>query len=204
MQDKVFLFPIANSILYKKVTLPYHIFEPRYLQMVKDAVAQRVPIAVLPSRSSETYLGEICVAGLPHVLATYSDGRMDIYITGTHKCYLTNFSSSSPYQVYQYESMQEDLALDDSYSLELESLRAFLERWAKNFLPDPAQREGFFRTINDPELLVNYCAVFLIDDIYVKKQLMELNSLAGKIKLLLQELGPKEVSLGPFMPTLKF
>jgi Lon protease-like protein len=204
MDNKVFLFPLSNSILFKKVTLPYHIFEPHHREMVKDAVAMQIPIGIIPYHSSEYYSGEICVAGLPHILSSYPDGRMDIYITGTIKCRLSDFVCDFPYKIYKFQIIEENLSMDDSFSMEIESLRILLERWAIHFLPDPSQRESFSHTLSDAELLVNYCAVFLVDDIIVKKEVMEANTLSEKVKLLLHVIGPKEVSLGPFMPTLKF
>lgn len=204
MDNKVFLFPLTNSVLFKKVTLPYHIFEPRYRQMIKDALAMQIPIAIVPYHASNLYRGEICVAGLPHILSTYPDGRMDIYITGTVKCRLTDFESEDPYKVYYYKELDEDMSIDDSFSIELESFKTLLERWALHFLPDPVQRETFSNTLDDAELLVNYCTVFLVDDFTVKKEVMEAETLREKIRILMHVIGPKEISLGPFMPTLRF
>lgn len=204
MDNKVFLFPLTNSVLFKKVTLPFHIFEPRYRMMIRDALTMQIPVAIVPYHPSDMYRGEICVAGLPHVLSTYPDGRMDIYITGSVKCRLTEFESEDPYKIYYYHLLEEDLSIDDSYDIELESLRVLLERWALHFLPDPVQRESFSNTLEDPELLINYCAVFLVDDWNVKKEVMEAESIREKIKILLQVIGPKEISLGPFMPILRF
>jgi hypothetical protein len=56
----------------------------------------------------------------------------------------------------------------------------------------------------DLELLINYCAVFLVDDQNIKREVMEAGSLKRKIRILTYILGPKEISLGPFMPTLRF
>ena len=204
MMNQVFLFPLPNSTLLKKVTLPFHIFEPRYRQMVKDAIAMQIPIAVIPQHVSENYQGDVCVAGIPHILATYPDGRMDIYITGTVKCKLTGFESENPYKVYDYRPIEEKPDVDDSYSIELDSLRTLLERWSLHFLPDPNQRESFHLTLDDTELLINYCTVFLVDDGKSKKDVMVADSFREKIKVLLHAIGPKEVSLGPFMPSLKF
>lgn len=206
MDNKVFLFPLTNAILFKKVTLPFHIFEPRYRQMIQDSLAMQIPIAIVPFHASDIYSGEICVAGLPHVLATYPDGRMDIYITGTIKCRLMgpDPDSEGPYNVYSYRILEEDIFIDESFAMELDSLRILLERWALHFLPDPIQRETFSNTLDDPELLVNYCAVFLVDDWEAKKEVMRADVITEKVKILLQAIGPKEIDLGPFMPTLKF
>lgn len=204
MDNKVFLFPLTNSVLFKKVTLPYHIFEPRYRQMIKDSLAMQIPIAIVPFHSSNQYRGDICVAGLPHILSTYPDGRMDIYITGSVKCRLTEFEAEDPYKIYYYKILEEDISIDDTFDIELESLKTLLERWAIHFLPDPVQRESFSNTLDDPELLVNYCAVFLVDDWNIKRAVMEAETIGEKIRILLQVIGPKEISLGPFMPILRF
>lgn len=204
MDNKVFLFPLTNSVLFKKVTLPYHIFEPRYRQMIRDSLAMQIPVAIVPYHPSNLYRGEVCVAGLPHILSTYPDGRMDIYITGSVKCRLSDFDSENPYKIYHYKLLEEDVSVDDSILLELDSFKVLLERWALHFLPDPVQRETFSHTLDDPELLINYCTVFLVDEFSVKKEVMEAASLRQKINILMRVVGPKEISLGPFAPTLKF
>jgi Lon protease-like protein len=204
MNKKVFLFPLPQSILLKKVTLPLHIFEPRYKLMVKDSLKNEIPMAIVPLHPSGHYEGKVCVAGFPHILNTYSDGRMDIYITGALKCELKEPISEDPYKSYFFRSLMEDMTIDDSCGLELESFRTLLERWALNFLQDSTQRETFKKSLNDPELLVNYCTVFLTEDFFVKKSIMECESLREKIVILMKVLGPKEIFLGPFLPKLKF
>jgi Lon protease-like protein len=172
--------------------------------MIKDSIDHQIPIAVVPSNDFEDYRGEICVAGMPHILATYPDGRLDIYITGAVKCRLTEFVSESPYKIYRYRSVEENIRSEDVYYMELTSLKIMLERWANHFLPDISQRESFAATLEDPELLVNYCAVFLVDDPQMKRMVMVAGSLEEKLRILLHVIGPKEISLGPFMPSLKF
>jgi Lon protease-like protein len=204
MDNQVFLFPLTNSILFKKVTLPYHIFEPRYRQMIRDALENQVPVGVIPHHPSGLYRGEICIAGVPRILSTYPDGRMDVSITGTLKCKLTQAQADLPYKVYAYQELKEKSLEDDSHSMELESFKNMLKKWADNFLSDSVQRHAFSRTLEDPELLINYCAIFLVDDFMVKKEVMQADALVEKINILMKIIGPKEVSLGPFMPALKF
>jgi Lon protease-like protein len=204
MDNKVFLFPLNNSLLFRKVTLPYHIFESRYRKMVKDAIEMQMPIGVVPFSLENDYEDVICVAGIPHILTTYADGRMDIYITGAIKCKLTEFDQENPYKIYYYKTLDEDMFVDEVLEYEIEALRGLLERWASHFLQDMNQRRNFSLTLDDPEVLVNYCAVFLLDDIEMKKQVMEADSMEGKIQIILKAVGPKEIPLGPFMPTLRF
>lgn len=203
--NKIFLFPLQNSVLYKKVTLPYHIFEPRYQKMIQEAIRTQTPVAIVHSDPHGHYEGSLCVGGVPHVLATYPDGRLDIYITGATKYRLTKEEAETqPYKIYEGIEVKENLAVDDSCVMEIESLRLLLEHWSVTYLPHPDQREAFFNTLNDEELLVNYCAVFLVDDIRIKEQIMMRNSIKDKIDLLVKTLGPKEIQLSQFLPPLRF
>lgn len=172
--------------------------------MIKDSIDHQIPIAVIPHNDIEDYRGEICVAGMPHILSTYPDGRMDIYITGSVKCRLTQVEGELPYKIYRYRMIEESLQTEVQFDMELTSLRLMLERWANHFLPDVTQRESFAATLDDPELLINYCAVFLVDDPSMKRMVMIAGSLEEKVRILLNVIGPKEISLGPFMPSLKF
>src|SRR6187431_2059986 len=117
MENKVFLFPLQNSVLFKKVTLPYHIFEPRFRQMISDSIDFQVPVAVVPYNENDDYRNEICVAGMPHILSTYPDGRMDIYITGAIKCRLTDFESENPYKIYRYRTIEESIGPEDAFDI---------------------------------------------------------------------------------------
>lgn len=202
MESKIFLFPLNNSLLLRKVTLPYHIFEPRYRQMVHDAIKTQTPVGVVPVDVNNNYQGEVCVAGVPQVLNTYPDGRMDIYITGSVKCRLTSFDQENPYKVYYYRPLLEVSDLGDRWIMELESLKQFLIKWSTKFLPDPLQQETFAKALQDNETLISYSVLFLIEDLSLKKKVVEASEMSRKVELLMKALGPKEISLGPFLPKL--
>lgn len=201
--EKVFLFPLNNSLLLRKITLPYHIFEPRYKQMIHDSVKTNTPIAVVPFISSDKHEDGVCVAGMPEILNSYPDGRMDIYITGQVKCLLKDFKQEDPYKIYTYEPLKETSDLGDGFEMELESLKQYLVKWAEKFLPDSHQQRVFSDTLKDPETLINYGTLFLLENMDLKKEIMMAGELSLKVKFLMSALGPKEISLGPYMPKLK-
>ena len=43
---ELLVFPLVNVTLFPKTTKPLNIFEPRYVQMVKDAIKHNKMIAV--------------------------------------------------------------------------------------------------------------------------------------------------------------
>lgn len=203
--DQIFLFPISNAILFKKVSLPFHIFEDRYREMIYDAIDRQIPVGVISFDPYDYYTGKICVAGIPHILSTYPDGKLDIYITGQTKYRIGHLIREEDYKVFQARQLHEDLEINnDQLEFEIDILKNLLKRWSLHFLPDPLQRDSFEQSLSDQELLVNFCAVFLVDEIKLRREVMEASSLYQKVKILLYAIGPKEISLGPFMPTLRF
>ncbi|HRO67146.1 MAG TPA: LON peptidase substrate-binding domain-containing protein, partial [Pseudobdellovibrionaceae bacterium] len=42
----VYLFPLVNVTLFPRTTKPLNIFEPKYLDMVRDAISTKTPIAL--------------------------------------------------------------------------------------------------------------------------------------------------------------
>ena len=59
------LFPLPNLVFFPQTRLPLHIFEPRYRQMVADAVAsdQRFGIVLLRPGWETDYFGAPAIHG---------------------------------------------------------------------------------------------------------------------------------------------
>ncbi len=74
------LFPL-DVVLFPGASLPLHIFEPRYREMISECLEQRRPFGVV--RSKEDGFAEIgCTAEIISVAKRYDDGRMDIVTEG--------------------------------------------------------------------------------------------------------------------------
>src|SRR5690554_1490632 len=95
--QSVCLFPLPNSVTLNKVSIPYHIFEPRYIKMVQDCFLNDYLIAVLTPQWNGEYEGRICVAGRPTIIQSYDNGELDIVITGVMKCRLEEKIQTHPY-----------------------------------------------------------------------------------------------------------
>jgi Lon protease-like protein len=77
------LFPL-DVVLLPDSTLPLHIFEPRYKEMVSEALTENKPFGIV--RAQENSIAEIgCVADVAEVVKKYDDGRMDIVTEGTKR-----------------------------------------------------------------------------------------------------------------------
>ncbi len=74
------IFPL-DLVLLPGVSLPLHIFEPRYKEMIAECLARKKPFGVV--RASDDGVADIgCIAEIVSVTKKYDDGRMDIVTRG--------------------------------------------------------------------------------------------------------------------------
>ena len=77
------LFPL-DLVLFPGATLPLHIFEPRYKEMIGECLTLHSLFGVV--RSREKGLAEVgCSADIARLVTTYDDGRMDILAEGRRR-----------------------------------------------------------------------------------------------------------------------
>jgi Lon protease-like protein len=77
------LFPL-DVVLFPGTSLPLHIFEPRYREMISECLDQKKSFGVV--RAKEEGVAEIgCTAEITTVTRKYPDGRMDIVTEGRER-----------------------------------------------------------------------------------------------------------------------
>lgn len=83
------MFPLPQTVLFPHTTLPLHIFEPRYRQMVRDARDYELPIAmavVVPGGDTDDAgrprVEPVAGAGFIEALEELPDGRFLVELRG--------------------------------------------------------------------------------------------------------------------------
>jgi Lon protease-like protein len=77
------LFPL-DLVLFPGASLPLHIFEPRYREMISECLDQKKSFGIV--RAKEEGVAEIgCTAEIITVTKKYPDGRMDIVTEGRER-----------------------------------------------------------------------------------------------------------------------
>jgi Lon protease-like protein len=92
MSDLLPIFPLPNVVLFPGVFLPLHIFEPRYREMVADALAsdRMIGMVLLRPGWQQQYEGRPpvypigCSGVITHV-ETLPDGRYNIVLRGVER-----------------------------------------------------------------------------------------------------------------------
>ena len=131
---EVALFPIPGMVAFPGTIVPLHVFEPRYRQMVTDAVEQDRMIAVChtkkeirPAKDGQsmqdalknnqaTYQPvEVFSAGICEIIDTTADGRVYIHISMSKRLQLVHEVQTLPYRIVACSELEDvsQLASDD-------------------------------------------------------------------------------------------
>ena len=184
---RVPIFPLAGALLFPRAQLPLMIFEERYREMVRDALAGPGRIAMIqPSGEGEPpplfragCLGEI--VGVEEL----EDGRFNIVLQGSHRFRLiAEADIGTPYRQADVDLAAFDDSEPDPLPL---MLRSSVEREARRFgdaLGLAVDWDAVGRL--DDEMLVNAIAQVAPFDPGAKQALLEEPGLAGRAELVVQ------------------
>lgn len=186
---RVPLFPLPGAILFPRSQLPLHIFEPRYCEMVRDAMEGAGRIAMIqPHRLDDDNQAPLFAVGCVGELAgieELEDGRFNIVLLGTNRFQLLHETESDAL----YRSAEVDIeAFDDEEPPPLSfGQRAEVEQEARR-LGDALGLVVDWAAVSrlDDELLVNAIAQVAPFDVGAKQALLEQPSLDGRADLLVQ------------------
>jgi len=186
---RVPLFPLPGAILFPRSQLPLHIFEPRYREMVRDAVDGAGRIAMIqPHRlddDNRAPLYDVGCVGEVVGLEELEDGRFNIVLLGSNRFRLVKESESDT----SYRCAEVDIeAFDDDEPSPLALVqRAEVEREARR-LGDAMGLAVDWNAVNrlDDEMLVNAIAQVAPFDVGAKQALLEQPELTGRADLLVQ------------------
>lgn len=113
LPDVIAIFPLPGALLLPRARLPLHIFEPRYLQMLEDAMKTKhrligmIQPRDLPREKpagSEKRLHAIGCAGRLTGFSETEDGRYMITLSGTSRFRVTNeVQGFTPYRRCQVD-----------------------------------------------------------------------------------------------------
>lgn len=186
---RVPLFPLPGAILFPRSQLPLHIFEPRYREMVKDAIDGPGRIAMVqPHRLDDDNQAPLYSVGCLGELVgveELEDGRFNIVLLGSNRFRLVRETEIDA----AYRCAEVDIeAFDDGDPPALPMIqRAEVEREARR-LGDTmglAVDWGAVARLDD-EMLVNAIAQVAPFDVGAKQALLEQATLEGRADLLVQ------------------
>jgi len=183
------IFPLPGAILFPRAQLPLHIFEPRYRDMVRDALDGLGRLAMIqPHRLDDDNKAPLYAAGCIGDIVSVEeldDGRCNIVLHGTNRFRLVRERETEA----SYRCAEVDIAaFDDSDPPPLSlGQRAEVEREARR-LGEALGLAVDWNAVGrlDDEMLVNAIAQVGPFDVGAKQALLEQPDLDGRADLLVQ------------------
>lgn len=188
------IFPLPNVVLFPNVFLPLHIFEPRYRQLVDDALnGDRIIGMVLlrtgwePDYEGRPAIYPIGCAGVITHAERLADGRFNIVLRGMEKFRVTAEDADRQYRLAHVESVMEPPF--DSVRTEMRGERRRLEAL---LVPQPeGQADPKVPSAMPDEDLVNALAQYLEFDPVEKQALLERDGVLDRCRSLIELLEMK-------------
>ena len=190
------IFPLPNVVLFPNVFLPLHIFEPRYRQMVSDALAgERMIGMVLLQRGGEDDEGappvyDVGCAGLITHVERLSDGRYNIVLRGLEKFRVEDEDETQSYRIARVRTLHEPLEDGDR-----DEVRAARLRLESMLVPQPERRghDASGSPSMGDEDLVNALAQYMELEPLEKQALLEREGLLARCRSLIDLLEMKMI-----------
>jgi Lon protease-like protein len=192
---KVRLFPLPNVVLFPRVIQPLHIFEPRYKQMVEDALDDNGLIALCLLRPSAGYgannvapiFSEICIGKIIQE-ERLPDGRFNLLLQGVSRAkIIKEVNDDKLYRTAKVEILH-DVPLPSEENAN--RLRAKLvKQMTKWFTQQPSAKAQLDRLVQSDLSLGNLCDVFsfaLPLSVDLKILLLQLVNIEDRAMLLLE------------------
>lgn len=191
LPSEVFLFPLPDAVLFPETSKPLHIFEPRYLQMLDQALSTNTPIALAMAdpfgevQSDMTVLAKIrkiAGYGKPHVLEKKSDGTVLILLEGLGKVEVFETQSGDqPFLTAVVKPISEAESLHENNLFLFLKLEKQLEAWLQDTVNEPIARFLFQRHLKTAAAKINHFCSLTIGDSARQQALLELNDINDRL-----------------------
>ncbi|HUP45128.1 MAG TPA: LON peptidase substrate-binding domain-containing protein [Thermoanaerobaculia bacterium] len=193
------LFPLPNLVFFPGTRLPLHVFEPRYRQMVSDALEtdKRFGIVLLRPGWESDYFGAPAIHGCGTIgtieqAVPLDDGRFNILVHGDVRFRVVDEVGMAPYRIARVVATPEvQRPADDAYA-QREWL-ADLARLYIKYLPEQSAVPEI-ETVG-LDALTNALIMSLNLDVEEKQKLLEIDDLITRAETIGAELQSRVESL---------
>lgn len=201
------IFPLPGAILFPRSQLPLHIFEPRYRDMVRDALDGPGRIGMIQPHAAEDDGARLypvgCVGDIVGV-EELDDGRFNIILHGSSRFRM--IAEADIETAYRNADVDAGAFDDDEPPPLALTVRAEVEREARK-LGDAMRLTVDWNAVSrlDDEMLVNAISQVAPFDVGAKQALLEAATLEDRADLLVQlmQFQRAAVSGAEIQPTLQ-
>ena len=196
------LFPLSGVVLLPHAVLPLRIFEPRYLAMLKDAMAHDKLIGIAQVRPA-SFVSTAGVEPMPPAVFNVigvgkivahrelDDGTSHIALLGQARCKIGSEISHEPYRVARVLTLKDELPGEMDARRDFKRQHAEVEAFARKLIArtmDSLAAARFYEALDEQceaGTLSDLLAGIFVQDCMLKQFLLESTGVLSRLRVLL-------------------
>jgi Lon protease-like protein len=195
LPEQVPVMPLPGALLFPHALLPLYIFELRYRQMLKHALAHHRMFCVAlikPGFSdwqSTTDFFHTAGIGLIRACVERGDGTSNLILQGLERVRFRDFEQETPFPIATFDSLESDSVS----SVETEALATKVLELYSSVKMDgqrqiPPIVDRYLSDLSDPEMLADLVASTFVSDPLNRPRILEELSTNRRLRLLIRYL----------------
>lgn len=177
---------LPGVTLFPNALLPLYIFEPRYREMLEEALgAGRMLAMAMPRNEEESEVEMIAGAGLVRACIRNDDGTSNLILQGVCRVRFTGWDQTSPYRIARVEELPSDEGKHDDLETKVTQLHALCARFKEQGIELPSQFEAYLNQITNIGVITDLVASTLVADPRVRQMLLEEIEIPRRLEKLL-------------------
>lgn len=190
LPDEVAVMTLPNVTFFPQALLPLHIFEPRYREMLRDALDSHRLFAVAGLDMQRTTSAfetpyRIATLGIVRASQEQEDGTSNLLLQGVTRIEFTEIITDTPYRRVRIRALSSDPGASAS---ENARQRARLSRLLSTRFrlggDGSVELTKFLRSIEDPEVFTDLAAYNLCNDSHLKQRLLETLNVRERLSIM--------------------
>jgi len=186
------VFPLPDAVLFPGTVLPLHIFEPRYREMVADALAtDRILAIAMLKPGYESHddprppFHPVVGVGRISQVQKLKDGRFYLALHGVCRArVLAELPPDRPFRLVEAEAMPDEVTTDkEALSSAVTTLHASLVRLLSR-MPDRAETlSGVLEDLGSPGLLADVLCAAALENAHARQDALATTNVLTRLQL---------------------
>lgn len=191
LPEQVGVMVLPQTVFFPHHLLPLHIFEPRYREMLKQALggSRMFVVAMEDPHRPASRVGGL---GLIRSCVQQPDGTSNLILQGLTRVKIDHLIQTRPYVIAAPEPLEDPLPTPPSETVVRDALAAkILEHLDRLEIPAEAglgEMKKFLRHLEDHHALVDLVAGCFLRDPGSRQKLLETACLTERLRLLCQKI----------------
>ena len=177
---------LPGVTLFPNALLPLYIFEPRYREMLEEALGSgRMLAMAMPRDNEETEVEMVAGAGLVRACIRNDDGTSNLILQGVSRVRFTGWEQEHPYRIARVERLPSREGASDDLTSKVTQLHALCARFKEQGIELPSQFEAYLNQITNIGVITDLVASTLVADARVRQMLLEEADISLRLEKLL-------------------